>query len=177
MSTDSESVSDHDPYEGTHTDSDEDYLPHIDREHNPRNDNSPNSSGEVEREHQSASDTPQTGKKRLTRRALWKRTIQKNKRIKGVPYVNVIGIRKAGRKMGNNCNCKLKCFDDIGNPGCTDIFRNFYEMSSKDLQDAYLYGLITKTVVQRQRPRSGDGRGKNSSFIYKVIHNILFSTK
>lgn len=183
MASDSEGSSEHDPYEGTHTDSDEDYVPANEEVRNltiiqpPINSSSDeeslNSVDEVENEQQTASNTPQSGKKKLVRKALWKRNIQKTKRVKGEPYVNVTGINKPGQQIGNNCNCKLKCFDDIGHEGCTDIFRNFYGMSSKDLQDAYLYGLITRNIIQRQRPRSGDGHGKTSSFAYKVGNDFL----
>lgn len=177
MSSDSESVSEHDPYEGTHTDSDEDYLP-ANEERNLTFHSLINSSSDEdflnpldqgENGHQTASNTPQIGKKKLVRRALWKRTIQKTKRVKGEPYVNVAGMHKPGLQIGDNCNCKLRCFDDIGHEACSDIFRNFYCMQSKNLQDSYLYGLITRITVQRQRPRSGDGHSKNSSFVYKVM--------
>lgn len=180
MLSDSESASD--PYEGTNSDRDEDYLPPqeqpnlrfqlegISSDEDPINllDEDPINPDEVENRYQTASNTPQTGKKKLLRKALWRRNIQKNKRVKGEPYVNVAGILKPGQNIGNNCNCKLKCFDNIGHEGCTEIFRNFYAMISKDLQDAYLYGLIEKIEVQRKRPRSGDGHGKNASFVYKV---------
>lgn len=183
MSTDSESASEHNPYEGTHTDSDEDYLPGNEEPNRRFHPLITSSSGEdsvdsldeivndhqpADNEHQTASNTPQKGRKRLVRKALWKRTIQKSKRVQGEPYVNVAGTHKPGKQIGNNCNCKLRCFDDIGQEGCTEIFHNFFRMSTKNLQDAYLYGLLTKIEVQRQRPRSGDGQRKTSTFVYKV---------
>lgn len=168
MSSDCESASERDPYEGTHTDSDEDYLPENEQPNRLMITSSADEESIVN-DHQTASNVPQIGKKRLVRRALWKRTIQKTKRVQGEPYVNVAGIEKPGQQIGNNCNCKLRCFDDIGREGCTAIFRNFYSISSKNLQDAYLYGLITRIEVQRQRSRSGDGQSKTSSFVYKVM--------
>ncbi|KAK4882471.1 hypothetical protein RN001_005790 [Aquatica leii] len=71
--------------------------------------------------------------------------------------------------MGENCNCKLKCFVNIGPEGCKAIYTNFYGISSKDLQDAYLYGLIKRDSVNRQRPRSGEGQAKSSTYLYREI--------
>ncbi|CAH1107722.1 unnamed protein product [Psylliodes chrysocephalus] len=57
--------------------------------------------------------TPQRGKKGLVRKQSWKRNIQKARRTKGKPYINVAGIHKPGKHIGSNCHCKLKCFDEI----------------------------------------------------------------
>lgn len=140
--------SDDDPFGGTHTDSDEDYMPDTKK---PKPKIHP-------------------GKKRLVRKTSWKRNIQKARRTKGEPYINVAGIHKPGKHIGSNCHCKLKCINEIGHESCEKIFRDFCAMASKDLQDAYLYGNIFKSEVQRARPRSGDGNKKNGTFTYKVIY-------
>lgn len=94
MLSDSESASEQDPYEGTHTDSDEDYLPENEGPNrliitsSSDEESVVNDHPTAEIEHQTASNVPQIGKKRLVRRALWKRTIQKTKRVQGEPFVN-----------------------------------------------------------------------------------------
>ncbi|CAH1099985.1 unnamed protein product, partial [Psylliodes chrysocephalus] len=70
--------------------------------------------------------------------------------------------------MGPNCNCKNRCFENVGEECCKRIFSDFYSISIKDLQDSYLYGLIKRCDVSRQRPRSGEGKTKASTFSYKV---------
>ena len=72
--------------------------------------------------------------------------------------------------LGEDCNCKLKCFSNISNEERKVIFENFYSLPSKDVQDAYLYGLIKQKIVKRRRPRSGDRPQKDASYDYMVIY-------
>ncbi|CAH1113793.1 unnamed protein product [Psylliodes chrysocephalus] len=176
-----------DLFGGTGTDSDEDYVPGNNK-HNPnlkRPLSTSSSSNDSDEEIQGTGtvpimlenvrvtsedgsdqipvileNTPQRGKKRLVRRQSWKRNIQKARRAKSEPYINVAGINKPGEHIGSNFHCKLKCFDEIGQETGETIFRDFCDMKSKDLHDAYLYGNIFKIKVQRTRPRSGDGNKK-----------------
>ncbi|KAF2892710.1 hypothetical protein ILUMI_13463 [Ignelater luminosus] len=67
------------------------------------------------------------------------------------------------------CQYQLKCFEMIGPKGWQKTLDNFYGLSSKDIQDAYLYGLIKKKSVARQRPRFGEGYPKSASYEYVVL--------
>lgn len=168
-----------DPFSGTHTDSDEDFIPETKKNARPNlntelsesssdKDMSQENESYVKEQPGTSRETPQVGKKRLQRKCLWKRNIRKVKRVKGKSYTNTTGLLVPEKKIGENCNCKLKCFDKIGEEGCNQIFANFYSILSKDLHDAYLYGLIRRRLVARKRPRSGDGQEKMSSFSYVV---------
>lgn len=174
-----------DPYSGTHTDSDEDYTPTRTKTTNRRfnltldNDYSSESAddlAETPNEPGPSQRTPQTGKKRLQRKVLWKKNVRKLKRTEGKCYVNTVGSVVAEKTLGENCNCTRKCFDKIGE-GCESIFTEFYKLPSKNLQDSYLYGLIKRRAVERMRPRLGCRQSKASSYIYSVLSKfVYFST-
>lgn len=145
-----------DPFCGTHTDSDEDYIPENTENIRPNlntglsenssdTDTYQNNENYDEAQPGTSSATPHIGKKRLHRKSLWPRNIRKVKRTLGKSYTNSSGLVVAEKKLGENCNCKHKCFDKIGEEGCKHIFADFYSISSKDLQDAYLYGCIKKS--------------------------------
>lgn len=72
------------------------------------------------------------------------------------------------KTLGQKCNCSKKCFDKIGD-GCEVIFAAFYKLSTKDLQDSYLYGLMKMMSIERHRPRDGSRQSKAASFVYSVI--------
>lgn len=112
--------------------------------------------------------TPHAGKKRKIRKSLWQRNVRKAKRTAGARYKNTKGEEVAEKHMGAGCNCKNRCFEKVGEECCKKIFSDFYLMSSKDLQDSYLYGLLKRVDVSRQRPRSGEGKPKSSTFSYEV---------
>lgn len=107
----------------------------------------------------------QRAKKRLRHETTWKRNIQKVKRVKGEPYVNV-----AGKRISSNCQCKANCFHKLEKKA---IFRDFWAMESTDLQDVYLYGNIVKLKVQRVRPRSGKFHQFRIIIIMLIIHHCI----
>nr|CAH7730577.1 unnamed protein product [Callosobruchus chinensis] len=111
-----------DPFGGTHTDSDEDYTPIMtsNRKSNLKytfSESSSESAGdsvEGTNEPEASQSAPQLGRKRLQRKALWKRNIRKLKRTEGISYLNMAGSVVTGKTQGENCNCPKKCFDKIG---------------------------------------------------------------
>nr|CAH7753680.1 unnamed protein product [Callosobruchus chinensis] len=167
-----------DPFGGTHTDSDEDYTPIMtsNRKSNLKytfSESSSESAGdsvEGTNEPEASQSAPQLGRKRLQRKALWKRNIRKLKRTEGKSYLNMAGSVVTGKTQGENCNCPKKCFDKIGEDVGL-IFSEFYKLPSKNLQDSYLYGLMKRKHVERTRPRSGSRQPKVSSYVYAVRHN------
>ncbi|XP_068082416.1 uncharacterized protein [Anabrus simplex] len=73
--------------------------------------------------------------------------------------------------MGQNCNCKMKCFDVVGEENRKTILRNFNLMLSRDIQDSYLCGLISVLPVARRRPRNLEGQAstaKQATYKYRV---------
>lgn len=168
-----------DPFAATHTDSDENYTPAAENRTTNRFNNttlldSSESDEDLAETFNEAgvpgpsNKTPQTGRKRLQRRVLWKRNIIKSRRAEGKSYVNTAGTVVAEKTLGEPCNCSKKCFDKIGE-GCRLIFAAFYNLPSKNLQDSYLYGLIKRRPVKRKRPRVGCRESRLSSFVYTVI--------
>lgn len=158
---------------GTHTDTDEDYVPssnnyHVSDtllSHSESNEEIAGASNVAE---PGPSHTvPQTGRKRLERKLLWKRNIRKSLRTKGKSYINTAGSVVAEKKLERKCNCRKKCFNKIGE-GCEAIFNEFYKLPTKSLQDSYLYGLMKRKLVKRRRPRAGTSQPRTSSYIYSV---------
>lgn len=181
--SDSESSID-DPFSGTHTDTDKDFVPENRRGvpnlnntelFESSSDSDPPQAENYTNEQPGTSHGKQVGRKRLQRKSLWSRNIRKEKKTQGKSYTNTANSLVPDKKIGENCNCKNKCFDKIEHIGCNQIFTNFYTIPSKDLQDAYLYGAINRKLVARKRPRSGDGSDKNSSFIHTVSFLVLYT--
>lgn len=79
----------------------------------------------------------------------WKRNIQKKARTAGTSYVDGKGRVVPERKLGDDCNCRSKCFTKVGNP--ENIMKTFYSMESKDIQDTYLQGLIECAAPTRKK--------------------------
>ncbi|CAH1230739.1 unnamed protein product [Diabrotica balteata] len=157
MSSDTESVSN--PFEGTHTSNDEDYVP-IENKHNHKIQSLTNFTASDDS--LALMEKIKNLKQSLIHQMFLKcliirhkkeksdfyvqhqgtETYEKINEFKGEPYLTIAGVYKPGKHIGTNCNCKLKCFEEIGHENCTKIFRDFCAMGTKDLQNAYLYGNI-----------------------------------
>lgn len=157
------SESEDDPFAGTHTDSDSDFVP-SEGENNlqiPKN--------STESDSEPANLKLMGGKKRVRKEKLWKRNERKAKRVAGVEYINVKGNTVPERVMGNDCGCRLKCFNHVTPEVRKKVFEAFYRLESKDLQDSYLSGKICVRNVERKRARSdGNNKPKGVSCTYKV---------
>ena len=82
------SDTDDDPFMGTHSDTDEDYLP----DQGNHNLQEAGTSSDSDKENaEPPTNQTQHGKKRLVHKSSWKRNMQKMKRTKGESYVNTAG--------------------------------------------------------------------------------------
>lgn len=146
----SESEIQDDPFAGTHTDSDEDFLP------SSANEDSENSAYLEENTENEHNLKVHKGKKRTRREKLWKRNIRKMKRVHGEEYFNTNNQTVSKKSMGDSCNCKNKCFEKVNMNVRSKIFEAFYNLDSKELQDSYLACRIQSSNIARKRPRNND---------------------
>lgn len=83
-------------------------------------------------------------------------------------------INLMSHEMGENCNCRLQCFDNVPEDTRRRISKEFNLMESVDLQNAYLCGLISVLPIQRRRPRKdeSEARFNNATYKYRVRGQI-----
>lgn len=90
-----------------------------------------------------SSDTPSRPRRRKRRPEAWKKNQAKAKHARGEAYVSPsTGKAVEARKTGPPCRCKRKCFDQFSGEEMDGILKDFYDTGDKQLQDAYLFGLI-----------------------------------
>ena len=99
----------------------------------------------------------------------WTRNAMKAKRAKGESYTRADGTVVAARKAGSPCSCKLQCFAKFTAEETSCLLESFNDLGTKNLQDAYLHGLISPKRVQRHRPRQGSRAARRLSYSYKVV--------
>ena len=81
----------------------------------------------------------------------------------------------AARKAGSPCSCKLQCFAKFTAEEKSCLLESFNKLGTKNLQDAYLHGLISPWTVQRHRPRQGNRAARHLSYSYKVVMHVLIN--
>ena len=117
----------------------------------------------------SSSSTPIRPRKRKARPELWKRTVAKTKRAKGDTYTSpATGEVVEPRVQGPPCACKKKCYEKFSAEQLSRIFACFWELADKNIQDAYLHGLIRVRKTTRARPLDSTKKPRTSSFVYVV---------
>lgn len=113
---------------------------------------------------------------RISKPDQWKRNIIKNARLSGQEYINYSGEVVPAVTMGEPCQCQRKCYQPAGRQETYEqIFKEFYAMKSKDVQDTYLCGLIQSHDVKRKRAKDNSRTPRTSSFKYfiKVPHEFF----
>lgn len=112
------------------------------------------------------------GRKRTRNVVGWRQNILKRLRTSGHEYETSRGRHveaKCKPNSGAVCACKRLCSNRIDNAQRKTVIESFYALSSKDLQDGYLCGLIAVHKVKNRRPRKEeDARIRCGSFTYKV---------
>lgn len=93
-------------------------------------------------------DTEKSSRKRQKHTHLWKQNIRKRNRNAGKAYISKSGNFVPKRTSGS-CSCKHKCTEKFCASTKQKILREFNELQEKNVQDAYLNGLITLHQVQR----------------------------
>ena len=97
-----------------------------------------------------SSDTPVRPKKRPRRPDRWKKNVAKLKRVRGEEYISPSSGRVVPpRKTGEACKCKRRrCFEYFSDHEKKDILSQFNHLANKEIQDAYLFGLISSSALK-----------------------------
>ena len=107
------------------------------------------------------SDTPKRPKKRPRRPEHWKKNVTKAKRAKGEAYISPsTGKEVPARETRPACKCQRKCYEAFSDAERGDLLQRFNDLGNKEVQDAYLFGLISSRPIQRRRPRRSAGRAR-----------------
>lgn len=106
----------------------------------------------------------------------WKRNARKKKLARGEEHIDSTGKLKRPRTTGNDCLCKMKCFEKFNLEDRTRVLEKFNEIGDKHLQDTYLCGLITTSTIKRRRPKASTSshRSRNVSHKYMVSFKFFF---
>lgn len=88
-------------------------------------------------------------------------------------------VRLQSHEVGENCNCKKKCFENVPEQARNAIIKNFNALSSHDEKNSYLCSLISVLPVRRRRPRNDEEQAnlRSASFGYRVRAKIGNSVK
>lgn len=82
-------------------------------------------------------------------------------------------LNLSSHEMGDDCQCSLKCFDNVPAESRKAILKDFNSMASVDMQNTYLSGLIAVLPVARRRPRKAEGARQNrAAYKYRVRARI-----
>ena len=86
-----------------------------------------------------------------------------------------MGYKLLNHTTGPDCKCtRFKCFEIVIENDRACLLGKFNSMSSKDLQDSFLTGLITVCDVKRRRPRKEDPIKLN---INRYKHKVFLNSK
>lgn len=77
----------------------------------------------------------------------WKRNIIKTKRVKGEAYEKLDGTVVDARRTLSLCRCSRKCFSRVSLEEKDKIIVDFNNLPTKDIQDAHLFGLVSRSAV------------------------------
>lgn len=81
-------------------------------------------------------------------------------------------MKKDGEKFENvDCGCSKKCVTLFTENEKIEMFDSFWDLKDFNLQNSYLYALVKKTTVNRERPKDGSRAGKKC-LNYFVKSNI-----
>ncbi|RZF33828.1 hypothetical protein LSTR_LSTR008951 [Laodelphax striatellus] len=90
--------------------------------------------------------TPSPAKKRKRDENNWTVNVRKNNLNAGKQYVTKTGKVVPARKF-SNCQCQKRCLAEFTDCVKSKILNDFNEIANKNLQDAYLTGLISSHPV------------------------------
>lgn len=117
----------------------------------------------------SSTTTPTRPRKRKARPETWKKAVLKTKRVRGEAYISpASGKEVPAAQQGPPCGCKRKCYQKLfTEEERSRIFTCFWELGDKNVQDAYLHGLIRVNKVARRRG-SSERTPRSASYKYVV---------
>lgn len=98
----------------------------------------------------------------------WKRNTRKRLRATGQTYVSSRNKVVPARNTGKDCKCKYKCFTKLNKTDKHNVLTKFNAIGDQGGQDKYLAGQIDVQRVQRRRCKSGTGKQRSASNVYKI---------
>ena len=101
-------------------------------------------------------------------RLVWKRNKRKCLRNRGKEYVNSKGVIVPPRMCGKDCKCSLCCFEKVPQVDRARILKEFNNLASFDIQNAYLHGLIHGIEPKRRYTTKGVNSKRKKTFVYYV---------
>ena len=107
-------------------------------------------------------------RKRLRKTEQWKRNKRKCLRNRGKEYVNSKGVIVPPRMCGKDCKCSLRCFEKVPQVDRARILKEFNNLASFDIQNAYLHGLIHGIEPKRRYTTKGVNSKRKKTFVYYV---------
>ncbi|XP_063234885.1 uncharacterized protein LOC134537892 [Bacillus rossius redtenbacheri] len=122
-------------------------------------------------DHETETDDGSTFKvKRKRNENAWAKNVRKRLRREGKPYINESGKGIKARKTGTSCRCKRGCLTKYSDEAKELLITNLNNLTCKDAQDSYLYGLLREKVIDRRRPRKGEkSLQREKQYIYTVV--------
>ena len=83
------------------------------------------------------------GRKRVRNKQTWKRNIRKDKHLKGKEYVNIKGnVVPEKQPKTSPCHCNNKCYTKITQERQIQIFNEFYNLESYNMQTSFLFTMV-----------------------------------
>ena len=111
------------------------------------------------------------GKKWRRNPKRWQKNIRKSNKNSGKEYLSASKKTVKAAVLGRLCTCKKKCFDRLGQ-NVDPVFKAFWKIGDKDLQDSALFAGMKCISKKRNRPRTGQrqntNRERQNTFIYSV---------
>ncbi|XP_012944802.1 flocculation protein FLO11-like [Aplysia californica] len=111
-------------------------------------------------------------KKRQRNPYQWKKNVRKSKIAKGEAYTTKTGKAMPARKTGQNCKCRLKCFQRIGEDHQDKILQSFNDIGNKQWQEIYLHGCIDMHAPKRKRSRNGERENGKDSKCFTCEYSV-----
>jgi len=95
--------------------------------------------------------------------------VAKAKRAREEEYVSpTTGKTIPARKPGPSCKCRRKCYKMVSERERAIILKQFNGLANQEIQDAYLFGLISSTEVKRRKARTYTETPRRATHIYRV---------
>ncbi|XP_069687825.1 uncharacterized protein [Periplaneta americana] len=120
-----------------------------------------------------------------TQRPSTSNSVKKNQ-VQGRMTAVMKKLRVQSHEIGEDCNCKLKCFEKVSAEERSSIIRQFNDLEDWNQQSLHLTGLITIIPVYRRRSRKNEDEAqfRECNFNYRVrvkrediVHEISICRK
>lgn len=115
-------------------------------------------------------------RKRLSNSKTWVRNVEKEKKTKGLEYVNTKSKIIKKKSLLPPCFCRMKCFEKFSSENRETIFNNYYNLP-RESQQQFIASSVIETDKKVQRVRKNkevESRRKYSRlyFLSKGSENI-----